>query len=390
MIPLDELVPSYRRARDRWSDAPTLARHYDTVEEAYGGSGQSLIECVKSYIECVCRTIIADYGAAVDSNASTTDLLVAALDKLGLRNTRGTSRFDRVLSAHNKLADALSDVRNHDAPIAHGKDGFLDALASHHVRLYLLTGDTILSLLLGALDGSEPNLIHTREPYERFDHFNSAIDGVVRVKAEVEDDGVVVLEFRTPVLVEGLKLRVEPSRLLYGIDRSAYVEILESLPTTFEVEEGTDEPRAQGTAAVPPLATAATEPLRPRIVESYVGRFASLKPDLEQFLSRHGVPSSAANRVLDSLLAAFDDAAVLDWQHREPMRARVLVSLKRVLRSAGPKHPPPDRLAAHVMQWFIENEPVADTALRHDRAVVETKRLGKGRATTTARMGKKS
>jgi hypothetical protein len=389
MIPLDELVPSYRRARDRWIDAPTLARHYDTVAEAYSGSGQSLIECVKSYLECVCRTIMADYGVAVYSEASTTELLIAALERLGLRNSRGASRFDRVLSAHNRLADALSEVRNHDAPVAHGKDGFLDALASHHVRLYLLTGDTILSLLLGALDGTEPNLIHTREPYERFDHFNSAIDSIVSVKADVEDDGIVVLEFRTAILSEGLKLRVEPSRLLYGMDRGAYVEVLESLPSTFEVDEGTDAPRAEGTPALPPLASAATAPIRPRIVESYVGRFAGLKPELEKLLSHQGVPSSVGSRVLDSLLAAFDDAAVLDWQHREPMRARVLVSLKRVLRSAGPRHPPPHKLAAVVLQWLVENEPAADATPRGDRKGVEAKRLGKGGASTTARMGKK-
>jgi len=365
MIPLDELVPNYRRARDRWSDAPTLARHYDTVEEAYGGSGHSLIESVKSYVECVCRTILADYGAAVDGNASTTDLLVAALDRLGLRNSRGASRFDRVLSAHNKLADALSDVRNHDAPIAHGKDGFLDALANHHVRLYLLTGDTILSLLLGAIDGSEPNLIHTREPYERFEHFNSAIDRAVGVQAEVDyDDGVVVLEFRTPALSEGLKLRVEPSRLLYGMDRAAYVEILESLPSTFEVEEEADETGAEAEAALPPLAAAVPSPVRPQIVKSYAGRFAALKPGLEGLLSDQGVASTAAKRVLDSLLAAFDEAAVLDWQQREPMRARVLVALKRVLKTAGPKHPPPDKLAAVLLQWLVENEPVAGTAPR--------------------------
>lgn len=386
MIPFDELVPSYRRARDRWSDAPTLARHYDTVEEAYSGSGQSLIECVKSYIECVCRTIIADYGAAADSDASTTELLVAALERLGLRNSRGASRFDRVLSAHNKLADALSDARNHDAPVAHGKDGFLDALASHHVRLYLLTGDTILSLLLGALDGSEPNLIHTREPYERFVHFSSAIDRVVSVKADVDDDGVVVLEFRTPVLSEGLKLRVEPSRLLYGIDRAAYVEILESLPSTFEIEEDTDKPPAEGAPALPPMAIAAP-PIRAQLVKSYAGRFAGLKPGLENLLSHQGVPSTAASRVLDSLLAAFDDAAVLDWQHREPMRARVLVSLKRVLKSAGPKHPPPHKLAAVVLQWLIEKEPVADRTSRDDRVEAETTGIGERGAKSASRKG---
>lgn len=387
MVPFEQLVPSYRRARDRWRDAPTLARHYDTVEEAYSGSGQSLIECVKSYIECVCRTIMADYGAKVDSHESTTDLLVAALNHLGLRNTRGASRFDRVLSAYNKLADALSDARNHDAPIAHGKDGFLDALANHHVRLYLLAGDTILSLLLGALDGSEPNLIHTREPYERFKHFSSAIDRVVGVRADVDDDGVVVLEFRTPALSEGLKLRVEPSRLLYSIDRGAYVEILESLPSTFEIEDTGDSP-AEGARAIPPMTVAAPAPVRAQIVSSYAGRFAGLRSGLGRMLTDQGVSHFAADRVLDSLLAAFEDAAVVDWQDREPMRARMLVSLKRVLRSAGPKHPPPEKLAAAVLQWLTANQPVAATTPLDDRAVAETKGIGETNANSLTRKGK--
>lgn len=270
-----------------------------------------------------------------------------------------------MLSAHNKLADALSEARNHDAPIAHGKDGFLDALTNDHLRLYLLTGDTILSLLLGALDGSEPNLIHTREPYERFEHFNSAIDALVGVEALVDyDDGVVVLRFKTPSLREGMELRVEPSRLLYGLDRAAYVEVLESLPSTFEVERGGEEASAKEAPALPALVTAAKSPVRAPIIKSYTGRYASLKAGLERFLSDQGVPSAAAERVLDSLLAAFDELAVLDWTLRDSMRARVMVALKRVLKTAGPKHPPAEKLAAAVMQWLMDNEPPESTGRR--------------------------
>ena len=42
--------------------------------------------------------------------------------------------------------------------------------------------------MLGALEGTEPDLNHTREPYERFDHFNAAIDGAVGLGAEVDMD----------------------------------------------------------------------------------------------------------------------------------------------------------------------------------------------------------
>ena len=54
-------------------------------------------------------------GPARLREPSTTELLVTTLDRLGLRNTRGASKFDRVLSAHNKLADALNDCRNETA-----------------------------------------------------------------------------------------------------------------------------------------------------------------------------------------------------------------------------------------------------------------------------------
>lgn len=363
MIPLDELVPNYRRARDHWPRAPTLAAHYATVEEAYSGSGQSLIEAVKSYVECVCRTILADGGAFPPENTNTTSLLGAAIERLGLRKARGASRFDSVLSAHNKLADALTDARNHEGPIAHGKDGFLDALANHHVRLYLLTGDTILSLLLGALEGSEPNLIHTREPYEHFGHLNSAIDASVRVSASTDDeDGSLVLRFQLPGLEGGIDLRYAPSQLLYGLDRHAYVTILESAPSSVPTMVESSEIEAK--SEVPTLFSDASRvSVRPSIVREYTGRFDILTAPLKQFLLAQGIRERDAHGVLGSLLAAFDESAVLDWSVREPMRARVVVAMKRVLRQYGLKHPPPEKLAAMLVEWLI-----AEEAIRASRA----------------------
>jgi hypothetical protein len=358
VIPLDELVPNFRRARDRWPGAPALQAHYETVAESYAGSAQGLIEAVKSYLECVCRTILADYGAPANQDATTTELLVAALERLGLRNTRGASRFDRVLSAHNKLADALSEVRNHDAPVAHGKDGFLDALAENHVRLYLLTGDTILSLILGAVDGSEPNLIHTREPYEKFQRFNEAIDAAVGMAAEIDHDASVVeLEFKTAAHGEGLKLRVEPSRLLYGLDRAAYVEILESLPAAFapmrEVEE--DE---EGEAAPEPFLATRAAPIDIRRIKSYSGHFNDLKADLAAFLSEQGLREKDVKALQESLLDAFEQTAAFEWPKRDSLSARVLIGLKRVLKASKLKHPPAETLAQSLLRWFALKVPM--------------------------------
>lgn len=59
MDAFDAFVPHFRRAQERWPDAPTLASHYRAVVESYEGSGLDIIAPSKSFIECVCRIIIA-------------------------------------------------------------------------------------------------------------------------------------------------------------------------------------------------------------------------------------------------------------------------------------------------------------------------------------------
>ena len=211
------LPPNLWRSRERWPEAPTLATHYEAVVSSYNGNGHGLVETVKSFIECVCITILGEFGKPMpSSNPSTTQLFVETLGVLGLENTRGASKFDRVLSAHNRLADALSDMRNQDGPVAHGKDGFLDTLTSNHTRAFLLTGDTLLCLLLSALEGKNPDLQFTREPYERFSHLHDWIDSSVTVESSVEDEEdlpVIVLTLRTASLSEGALTEAPRARL---------------------------------------------------------------------------------------------------------------------------------------------------------------------------------
>ena len=62
MNDLDQIAPHFRRAQLRWSHAPNLKSHYEAIATTYGGSGFSLIEQIKSFVESVCLTIIHDYG----------------------------------------------------------------------------------------------------------------------------------------------------------------------------------------------------------------------------------------------------------------------------------------------------------------------------------------
>src|SRR5947199_739066 len=201
MADLDVLAPNYRRARERWPDAPTLSSGYEALVACFDGNCHGMVELVKSLIECVCLTILGEFGEPMlSSTPSTTELLVTALRPLGLQNTRGASKLDSVLSGFNKLTDALTDMRNEHGAVAHGKDAFLDGVTADHARAFLHAGDAILSLLLNALEGKEPDLTVTREPYEHFSHLNDRIDRAVGVTAHVDEEGdrpVVVFSVTT-------------------------------------------------------------------------------------------------------------------------------------------------------------------------------------------------
>ncbi|HEH8524977.1 TPA: hypothetical protein SH273_005173, partial [Pseudomonas aeruginosa] len=67
--------------------------------------------------------------------------------------------------------------------------------------------------------------ISSREPWERFAEDNSLIDAHVGLSVDAEDGGTPTLRFLLPSGDE-LPINIEVSRLLYQLDRDAYVEAL--------------------------------------------------------------------------------------------------------------------------------------------------------------------
>ena len=292
MADLDALAPNYRRAQRRWPDAPTLAKCHEALNACFTGNAHGMVEHVKSYIESVCLTIMGELREPMPSSMpSTTALLVAALRPLGMRNTKGASKLDSVLSAFNKLADALTEMRNDQGPVAHGKDAFLDAVTADHARAFLHTGDAILGVLLNAFEGKQPDLTVTREPYENFPHLNDRIDRAVSVEARVDEDGdrpIVVFSVATGAHEEGIELRVEPSRLLYGIDRSAYIEVLRTADIAGAEaeeaeEEGEEQPIAPEPVEVPGIGAVQVRAALTELVPVYGGILEPLRAGVEGF-----------------------------------------------------------------------------------------------------------
>lgn len=359
MTELDSLVPNYRKAVNRWPEAPTLSHHYRALVDSYGGNGHGLIEIVRSFIECVCLTVLGEFGKPMPTGSpNTTEMLVSTLDMLGLRNCRGSSELDRVLSAHNKLADALSNMRNHHGPVAHGKDGFLDTLTSNHLRTYLLTGDTLLCLILSSLEGTDPNLQYTREPYDRFAHFHDRIDKSVTVESAIEDDEdsqMILLSFKTTSLQDGIVLRVEPSRLLYAIDRASYIEILDASA----IEAGTAEmPQEMQEVEKKSLASysAIQEAPSVLIAANYDGKLSPLREGLGKYIESLRFPAQSSkpdgSNLLNSLLATAESNMGTDWATREVLQARMKIGLRKVLKRFDVTDATAKECANHLVTWF--------------------------------------
>lgn len=350
---LDEVAPAFRAAYERWPHAPNLRQHYDDLVNTYEKEGSSLIELTKSFLETVCWTVINELGATppASSAPSTTELLSCVLEALGLRDQRGVGPLGKVISAHNKLAEALNQLRNQDGTVAHGKDGFFDSLSNRHARVYLLSADSVIDLILSAYDGKQPNLRTTREPPDRFRHLNERIDAGCTLESEVDlEEGVLVVR----ILVgnppdDAIELRVPPSELLYHLDRQAYISVLEALQDVSTIKpEQEPEPVSEadaeaGKAVVSETATTpvepAPEPSKLQLLDAYEGRYRAKVHPLYEFVI-HGLlngkdtQAQEVLRFVNRLLAEMEQLAVTDWSKRKSKRATVRVTLKRLMRLA--------------------------------------------------------
>lgn len=226
-------------------------------------------------------------------------------------------------------------------------------------------------VLLNALEGKQPDLTVTREPYESFPHLNERIDRAVSVEAHIDEDGerpMVVFSVATGPRGEAIELRVEPSRLLYGIDRSAYIEVLRTADLVVaEAEDVEDVEGVEEDAAAPepvtapgigatPVAVALTD-----LVPTYEGLLEPLRAGLGDFLSAEGVdPATLAEggaRLTDSLLATAEQNMGLDWRRREPLQARLKVACKRALVQFGSTPEKAEDVAERMVAWLRVQAP---------------------------------
>ena len=209
-----------------WRHAPMLQQTLDTLEREFAGDSDAMIDAAKALVECACRLLVEELDdPAAPLRPTRTDIPLAELLGLATRMLDlGEVRdraFATLIKEHNRLADALRVFRNEAGTVSHGKDGFIRKLSVHHRRAALLAADAIVTFLHEAYLERDPDPVLTLEPFERFAESNATIDEYAAIIAEADED--VILQAR--VLLpnnEEISLSVEPSRLLFGVDREAY------------------------------------------------------------------------------------------------------------------------------------------------------------------------
>ena len=225
-----DLCPGIREACVHWRDAPMLQQTFEALERTLEQDNDACIDCAKSIVEVFCRIIVDELDSPIQPvrpKAAAPDFgewVGAAVRVLKLGENQNT-KFLKLVSQHHKLTTALGDLRNESGPVSHGRDGFLAKLSVHHRRSAVLSADALVTFLHQAYLEAQRDPVSSREPWERFDSFNQLIDANVGLELVTNDDGNPELR----VLLPGndyLSLNVPVSRLLYQLDRDAYIEAL--------------------------------------------------------------------------------------------------------------------------------------------------------------------
>jgi len=207
-----------------------LQHTFEALEASLANESDASIDAAKGIVECICRTVIDQLDNPTSplkprDEAPITQWVSAAIRVLRPSDVRDR-QFADLIRHQNGLAESLRVLRNDAGPLSHGKDGFIQALTSYHRRAAILAADAIVAFLHNAYLEAQLDPIRSREPWERFAEGNALIDAHVGLAVDAEDGDSPTLRFLLTGGDELATIKIEVSRLLYQLDRDAYVEAL--------------------------------------------------------------------------------------------------------------------------------------------------------------------
>jgi hypothetical protein len=221
-----------------------LQQTFEALEKSFSADNDACIDSAKCVIEVVCQIIVNELDGSLRPKEETPAFgtwVSAAVRALKLGDVRNTA-FKKLVSQHHKLTTALGDLRNDAGPVSHGRDGFIERLSAYHRRAAVLSADAIVAFLHQAYIETEPNLVQTREPYDRFPVQNAMIDKWCSyAAAEIDGDGLLSVAIALPNEAVPVVIDANPSELLFQLDRQAYIEALNAARSSEAIGETSEE-----------------------------------------------------------------------------------------------------------------------------------------------------
>lgn len=245
--------PGIRACCQHWNQAQTLQNTFATLEKTFAEEQDACIDAAKAMVECVCQVIVANLDdpksplKPKEESPSFGTWVSVAVRLLKLSEVRDDA-FKRLISQYHKLTTTLGDLRNKAGTVSHGKDGFITKLSIHHRRASILAADAIVTFLHEAYLEQEPDPLFTLEPYTRFESSNVVIDKYTVLQVDEDRDNGVLSVIAILPNGDEISLSIEPSRLLFEVDRQAYKAALNACrdaelmqPDVVEVDEALEK-----------------------------------------------------------------------------------------------------------------------------------------------------
>ena len=209
-----------------------LQQTFDALEKSFSTGNDACIDAAKCVVEVLCQILVEELDSPIlqfkpkEANPSFGAWVGAAVKSLKLGDIRNAA-FQKLISQHHKLTTTLGELRNDAGPVSHGKDGFIEKLSIYHHRAAVLSADAIVAFLHEAYLETDVNLVRTREPYERFEDKNEAIDKWCGYStAEIDENGLLNVSVALPAGADSFAISAPASQFLFQFDRPAYIEAL--------------------------------------------------------------------------------------------------------------------------------------------------------------------
>lgn len=209
-----------------WPDSKHLRELIETTEQAIRNQSDAAIDGAKCLVECVCITILEEYGAEYSKEDSPSKLVNLTAKALGIDTENSDQAIKKIASGLITATQGLSELRNSNGPLGHGRHLLHGSVGPRHRVLAVATAEAIAVTLYEAYSAKGANLRYTSRPFDNDDEINRRVDMAVEVDFDEDSYEIVVNEFLT----------FRPSQILYVFDRPAYIELYTELETV-EIED---------------------------------------------------------------------------------------------------------------------------------------------------------